>query len=566
MKKILITLFLAFTGFTVFCCTNFLITKGASKDGSTMISYVADSHVLYGELYHWPAADWPAGTMLDIYDWDSGKFMGQIPQVKHTYNVVGNINENQVAIGETTYGGIESLMSQKNAIMDYGSLIYIALQRATSARDAIKIIADLMEQYGYASEGEDFSISDKDEVWIMEIIGKGEGEKGAIWVARMIPDGYICGHANQARITTFPQEGNKSSISSTHLNDIYNKGITTVYHKDVVSFAKKKGLFKGKDADFNFCDTYNPISFGSARSCEARVWAGFLKANKPLMAQYEDYARGENLNHRMPLWIQPDRKLSKDDVYSMMRDHYEGTSMDMTKDIGAGPFTCPYRWRPMEWKVDGKEYINERATSTQQTGFSFIAQSRSWLPNPIGGILWFGVDDTYSTCYMPMYCGITESPINIRKGNGSIIEFSPSSMFWAFNMVSNFAYSRYCDMIVDIQKVQKQLESQFDEDVKIFDAKFVPLYAKDTTQALTMLTSFSADKSAETFNEWTNLYKYLLVKYLDGNIKYEKNGRFETNGYDNRQAKFPKQPEYPQKWYKTIINDCGNNIAVPTNK
>ncbi|MDD4141525.1 MAG: C69 family dipeptidase [Bacteroidales bacterium] len=561
MKRVLISIaVLLFTSISALCCTNFLITRGASVDGSTMITYAADSHVLYGELYHWAAADWPQGTILDIYEWDTGKFMGQIPQVGHTYNVVGNINEHQVAIGETTYGGRPELETQSGAIMDYGSLIYVTLQRAKTAREAIKIIADFMENYGYASSGESFSIADKEEVWIMELIGKGEGEKGGVWVARMIPDGYICGHANQARISTFPQEGNKSAISSEHLQDIFNKGVTTVYHKDVISFAKKKGYYKGKDADFSFCAAYAPIDFGGARGCEARVWAGFMKANKAAVAEYEDYARGENLKHVMPLWIQPDRKLTLNDVASMMRNHYEGTSMDMTKDLGAGPFACPYRWRPMHFEIDGKGYVHERATSTQQTGFSFITQSRNWLQDPVGGIIWFGTDDTYSTCYIPMYCGITDTPVNVRQGNGSMIEYSSTSMFWITNLVTNFAYSRYCDMIVDIQKVQSRLENAFQEEVKQFDKDVEAVYVTDPAKALTMMTEFSAEKTVETFNEWNKLFAYLAVKYIDGNVKVEKDGKFESTESGPRYPAWPNQPEYPEFWYRAIINDCGTNI------
>ena len=563
MKRLFLTTILILTGLASYCCTNFLITKGASADGSTMITYAADSHTLYGEMYHWPAADWPAGTMLNVYEWDTGKFLGQIPQIKHTYNVVGNINEHQLAISETTYGGLDELGSQKGAIMDYGSLIYIALQRAKTAREAIKVIAELMETYGYASSGESFSLSDPEEVWIMELIGKGEGEKGAVWVARMVPDGMICGHANQARITTFPQEGNKSATTSKNLDVIFNKGITTIYHKDVITFAKKKGLYKGADADFSFCDTYAPLNFGAARGCEARVWAGFMKANKAAVAQYEDYARGDNLKNKMPLWIEPAKKLTVHDVMDMMRDHYQGTSMDMTKDIGAGPFSCPYRWRPMEFEYNGKKYLHERAISTQQTGFSFVTQSRNWLPNPIGGVIWFGVDDTYTTCYVPIYCGIKSTPLCFREGNGSMIEYSATSAFWITNMVTNFAYSRYIDMIVDIQKVQKRLESTFEKDLLAFDKDAAKMYAQNPEKAIEMITTFSGEKSQIMFNEWKDLFIFLTVKYIDGNIKIEEDGIFKTNGYSSRQPAWPQQPKYPEKWYKTIVDDCGKNIAKP---
>ncbi len=430
----------------VVACTNFLITKGASKDGSVMISYTADSHTLYGEIYHWPAQDYPEGTMMDIYEWDTGKFLGRIPQALHTFNVVGNMNEHQLAIGETTFGGREELVDT-TAILDYGNLMFIALQRTKTAREAILLIAELVEKYGYYSEGESFSISDKNEVWIMEIIGKGPGNKGAVWVALRIPDGYICAHANQARITTFP------------LNDPEN----CLYAKDVISFARKKGYFNGKDEEFSFSDTYNPVDFSGARFCESRVWSIFNRVNKN-MGKYLDYAMGKNLKNRMPLWIKPDKKISLYEAMELMRDHFEGTPMDMTKDVGAGPYNCPYRWRPLTWKTDKNDknsYLNERAISTQQTGFSFVAQSRSWLPDCIGGIIWFGVDDTYSSVYTPMYSSITRVPSNYAVGNGSMMVFSDSSAFWIFNQVSNFAYTRYNYMIPVIQARQQALESAY---------------------------------------------------------------------------------------------------------
>ncbi|HOI49862.1 MAG TPA: C69 family dipeptidase, partial [Prolixibacteraceae bacterium] len=358
-------------------CTNFLITRGATKDGSTMITYSADSHTLYGELYYRPAADWPAGTMLDIYEWDTGKFMGRIEQVPHTYSVVGNMNEHQLAIGETTFGGREELAKQPGAIMDYGSLIYVTLQRAKTAREAIGVMTSLVEKYGYASSGESFSIADPNEVWIMEMIGKGEGEKGAVWVALRVPEGYISGHANQARITTFP------------LNDAQN----CIFSKDVISFAREKNWFNGKNKDFSFSDVYAPVDFSGARFCDARVWAGFNKVADGMDA-YTEYAKG-NIVHggennfptnRMPLWVKPNRQLSVKEVIAMMRDHYEDTPLDMNNDLGAGPYQLPYRWRGMTWKVDSATYLHERAISTQQTGFSFVTQSRSWLPDPVGGI------------------------------------------------------------------------------------------------------------------------------------------------------------------------------------
>ena len=449
-------------------CTNFLITKGATVDGSTMITYAADSHTLYGEMYFWPAADHKPGEMVDVTEWDTGKFLGKIPQIPHTYQVTGNMNEHQLSIGETTFGGRKELHHQPGAIVDYGSLIYLTLQRAKTAREAIHVMADLVAKYGYASEGESFSIADPNEVWILEMIGKGEAEKGAVWVARRIPDGYISGHANQARITTFP------------LNDPDN----CLYSNDVISFAREKGWFDGKNKDFSFSGTYAPVDFGGARFCDARVWAGFRKVASN-MDRYQDYALGKITHgangyatNRMPLWVKPDTLLTVKDVMGMMRDHFEGTALDMTKDPGAGPFKLPYRWRPLTWKVDSTTYVNERAISTQQTGFSFIAQMRSKYPDPIGGIMWFGVDDTYSTCYMPVYCGIQKVPEPIRVGNGDMLTWSDNSAFWVFNTVSNLAYLRYDYMIKDIQKVQSELETKFVDFTPAVDEAAMDLWNK----------------------------------------------------------------------------------------
>lgn len=526
-------------------CTNFLITKGATKDGSTMISYAADSHTLYGELYFWPAADYPDGTLCDVYEWDTGKFMGKIPQVKHTYQVTGNMNENQVSIGETTFTGRKELETQKDAIVDYGSLIYIALQRAKSAREAINIMTELVKNYGYASTGESFSVADPNEAWIFEMIGKGEGQKGAIWVAMRIPDGYISGHANQARITHFP------------LNDPKN----CLFAPDVISFAREKGWFDGKNNDFSFSDTYAPVDFSGARFCEARIWSGFNKVNKQ-MKQYESYAMGnvtydENkyATNRMPLWIKPDSLLSVKDVMNLMRDHYEGTALDMTKDLGAGPFGAPYRWRPMEWKVDSVSYIHERAISTQQTGFSFIAQSRPNLPNPIGGILWFGVDDTYLTCYMPIYCGIKQVPASLKVGDGDMLTWSDNSAFWVFNQVSNFCYSRYVDMVVDVKKVQSQLENKFISFTPVVDQAALTLWNKgDKDLAYQFLTEYSVNQVESTVKRWRELGHYLLIKYKDGNVMIEKNGQFERNEYGKLPVS-PLHPPYPEWWYRKIIEN-----------
>lgn len=530
-------------------CTNFLFTKGATVDGSVMITYSADSHTLYGELYYKPAKDYPAGAMVDVYEWDTGKHLGKIPQVRHTYSVVGNMNEHQVAIGETTYGGRDELQHQKDAVIDYGSMMYMAMQRAKTAREAIKVMTEMVAQYGYASEGESISVSDPNEAWIFEIIGKGDGQKGAVWVARRIPDGYVSGHANQARITQFP------------LNDPEN----CIYSSDVITFARSKGYFDGKDEEFSFSDTYAPVTFSGARACEARVYAMFNRVNSK-MGQYEAYAMGNitrgkwnYATNRMPLWILPDKKVSAHDVMELMRDHYEGTKMDMTKDIGAGPFTSPYRWRPMTWKVDSVDYVHERATSTQQTGFVFVAQSRSQYPDPIGGIFWFGVDDTFTTVFNPMYCGITKVPHSYAEGNGSMLKYSSTSAFWAFSFVANWAYTRYSYMIKDIQKVQRELELKYtDETVNKIDKAALALYKTDQSKARAYLTNYSVKTGDATVSRWKELGEYLLVKYIDGNIKKEKDGKFEDNG--TGQAVMPSQPGYPEWWLKEIVRENGDVI------
>lgn len=561
-KLYLILLFLAAgASTTASACTNFLLTKSTTKDGSTMVTYSADSHVLYGELYHWPAGTWPAGTMLDVYDWDSGKFMGKIPQAAQTFNVVGNMNEHQLAIAETTFGGRSELHHQEGAIIDYGSLIYITLQRAKTTREAIAVMTDLVAKYGYASEGESFSISDPNEVWIMEMIGKGEGEKGAVWVARMVPDGYVCAHANQARITTFPLEG-RTSISSDNMKKLYNPDVTTVYSKDVISFAKQKGFYPqdGKNADFSFSDSYAPVDFSGARACEIRVWAFFNAINSD-MAQYWEYAKGTGIKrdakgyatNRMPLWVKPNRKVDVLEVMDFMRDHLEGTELDMSKDPGAGPYECPYRWRPMTFEVDGKKYVHERATATQQTGFTFVSQSRSWLPDAIGGILWFGVDDAASTVYFPMYTCSTKVPYAFAVGNGSMMEFTNKAAFWVFNQVTNFAYTRYNVIHPDIRKKQKALETQYLTFVQMTDAGASGMLAQNPQATVEFLTEFSCNTGNQLVDTWRDFYGYLFARYMDGNIKTavpgEKNPKVE-------------QPALPEWYLRTIIEKTGDKLRV----
>lgn len=534
-------------------CTNFLITKRASADGSVMISYAADSHVLYGELYYWPAARYPEKTLLDVYEWDTGRYMGKIPQALQTYSVIGNINEFQVAIGETTYGGRPELASQDGAIMDYGSLIYIALQRSRSAREAIKLIAELMATYGYASSGESFSVADKNEAWIMEIIGKGKDQRGAVWVARRIPDGYICAHANHPRITTFPLENNNTSISSKNLDKIFQPDIDCVYAEDVSSFARAKGWFNGKDEEFSFSDTYAPLTFTAARWCEIRVWAFFRQVNSD-MDKYLDYVKGHNLSNRLPLWVQPNRPVSVRDMMNFMRDHLEGTELDMSKDMGAGPFGCPYRWRPLTFEVDGVTYCNERATATQQTGFSFITQSRSWLPDPVGGIIWFGVDDAASTVYVPIYCAINSVPEAYKVGNGNMMQFSDTSAFWAFNQVSNFAYTRYNVIHPEIAKVQQALENKFIAYTPAIDAAAQQLLkTQDNQLALQFLTDYSVNTANSVVANWREFYKYLFIKFSDGNIK--------TPNPHHRNPKV-EQPGYGTAWYRNIVKETGDKFKV----
>lgn len=523
-------------------------------NGTSMITYAADSHVLYGELYFRPAADYPPGTMLDVYEWDTNRFLGRIPQVSHTYSVVGNMNEHQVAIGETTYGGRYELVDT-TGIVDYGSLMYITLQRARTAREAIKIMGELVEKYGYHSSGESFSIADPNEVWILEMIGKGttlvtqdgrtfNRDKGAVWVAVRIPDGYVSGHANQARIRQFP------------LDDPEN----CLYAPDVISFAREKGYYQGPDEEFSFSDTYAPVDFSGARFCDIRVWSFFKDINSD-MQQYYDYVKGEDLENRMPLFIKPNRKLSNKDLMNFMRDHLEGTELDMSKDAGAGPFGLPYRWRPLTWEYNGKTYVNERATATQQTGFSFVAECRPMKPDWLGGILWFGIDDAASTTYVPMYCGMTRVPESYAVGNGDLLTYSETSAFWAFNFVSNFTYLRYNVMIKDVQKVQTELESKFITEVAAIDAAAEVLNETDPDLAREFITNYSVNMGDYTVRRYKELGQFLLVKYIDGNIKLEENGQFlrTPEGYPMN----PDQPGYPEQWKEMVVKDAGKKLRAP---
>lgn len=540
-------------------CTNFLLTRGATADGSTMITYAADSHTRYGHLrYHAGGVHGP-DEVLRLYNYGSLKHQIDIAQVPSTYRVVGFINECQLAIGETTWGGISPLDKGNAVGIDYGNLIYVALQRAKNCREAIRVMADLVSTYGYADSGESFSLCDPDEVWIFEIISKGE-EAGAVWVARRVPEGFVCAHANQARITQFPQEVGKfrksrgrglhKAISSAHLDYIYEPEVECVYADDVVAFARRQGLYSGNDVDFSFADTYNPLTFSGLRACEARVYAFFNRVAAG-MQRYEAYAMGDSKAERMPLWIQPDHKVDVHEVMELMRDHFEGTPMDMSQDVGAGPFHCPYRWRPMGFNVDGKEYIHERAISTQQTGFSFVAQCRRWLPNPVGGILWFGVDDTYSSCYCPMFCAIDSVPLCFREGNGSMSTYSPTAAFWLFNRVSNFCYLRYDAMIQDVRACQESLERHFISMVNDLGADATPAE----------LTGLSHRLAQEMMDRWNKLDQRLLLRYIDGNIKrLTPEGNIATT--PTGVVQFPDQPPYPDWYYRQIVDDCGEKLQV----
>lgn len=544
-------------GMRSFACTNFLVTKGASVDGSNFITYAADSHIRYGELYYTPAADWAEGDMRTIYDRGTNAIRGYVPQPAHTYQVVGYINEHQVAMGETTFGGREELIDP-NGLIDYGSLMFMALERSKSAREAIKVIGDLVEEYGYGSDGESFSISDKDEVWYMEIIGKGE-EKGAVWVAIRIPDGYISGHANAARIQTFPLRDGKISITDKDWKKLYKSDVEVIYKHDIIKFARKKGYFDGKDKDFDFSAAYAPVDFSAARICDLRVWAMFNEVCDD-MDQYWDYVTGKDLTHgRMPLYVKPNRNISLTDMMSFMRNHYQGTELDKTLDAGAGPFGSPYRCNPLYWEYNGVKYFNERSTETVQTGFSFIAQSRNCLPDQVGGIIWFGVDDTGSTVYTPFYCSISEVPIEFRVGNGDMLTYSDNAAFWVFNRLAHFKYLFYNRVIGDIQKVQNELETSYQEQVKEIDSQAVDMINNGgEMEAIAFLTDFAVKSAANTVYRWKQLDNYLLVKYLDSNVKQEENGEFKRNGH-GYPAK-PKQPGYPDSWKKRVIEDTGDKF------
>ena len=559
-------------------CSNVLVTKGASADGSNIISYAADSHLLYGELYFRKAGTWKPGDMRRIDEWDTGKHLGYIPEIANTYQRVGNMNEHQLIIGETTYGGRPELEDPKG-IMDYGSLIYVALERAKTAREAIKVIVDLANTYGYYSSGESFSIADTEEVWVMDLIGKGPDNKGIVWVARRVPDGYICAHANQARISTFP------------LNDPEN----CMYAPDVITFAREKGYFDGEDKDFSFCDAYAPLDFSGMRACEARAWSAFNilcdgkftfeDENGNIVTKdaydYIDYAMGYDKTKRFPLFVKPSRKISVKDVADVMRDHYEGTPMDMTQDIGAGGNALPYRWRPMGFEYEGKKYINERAIATQQTGFWFVGQSRGWLPDTIGGVNWFGCDDAATSYLTPIYTTTYDVPECFRVGNGDMITYSPTSAFWVTNRVANACYKAYDMMAPTVREAIDSWENEMIAAVAKADEEALKMYNEagrkprkqikrnDKAQKVVdpyasvrnYLTEFSVGNAQKIFNKWVDLEVLLLVKYIDGNVKAQnEDGTFVTNEHTDCIPKGIKQPGYTKKWVEYVVKDHGEVI------
>ncbi len=542
-------------------CTNVIITPGASADGSSMVSYAADSHTLYGELYFTPAGRFRPGAMLDIREWDTQRPLGSIAQAASTYQTVGNMNEHQLIIAETTWGGREGL-SDPAGIMDYGSLIYVTLQRAKTAREAIETIVELANTYGYPSSGETFSIADTEEAWIMDLVGKGADDKGIVWVARRIPDGYICAHANQARITTFPLDDPESCL----------------YAPDVISFAREKGWFDGEDAEFSFRDAYNPLNFGGARGCEARAWSAFnilcdgtftyeengREVSRPA-DDWLEFAMGYDLDGEMPLFVKPSRKITMKDVADVMRDHFEGTPMDMTQDIGAGGNGLPYRWRPMDFEWEGSVYTNERAIATQQTGFWFVAQSRGSLPDEVGALLWFGCDDAATSYLTPIYVSTSEVPECLRVGNGDMLHYSPTSQFWMCNRVANACYRMYDQMAPVARKAADDFElRQMNVAVPQTDAKAAALIAEGKVKkAKKLLTEYTVETAQQQFLAWTALEELLLVKFIDGNVKAQaEDGSFLHSEYSEGIPEGLAQPGYTDIWKEAVVKDNGEILKV----
>ncbi len=547
MTKPIITLALATIG-AIMCepaeaCTSLIAAKHATADGSVLVTYAADSHTLYGELYNTKATTGnPKGTMRRVIEWDTSKPLGQIPQPTDTYATIGNMNEHGVAIVESTWGGREELDGAgKGGLIDYGSLIYITLERARTAREALDIMTSLVNEHGYASSGESFTIGDGNEVWILELIGKGSFGKGAVWVAQRIPDDCISGHANHPRIHKFPLKDKKNCI----------------YSPDVIKFARERGYFSGRDEDFSFSSAYAPIDFGAVRGCDARVWAYFNKYASG-MEKYLPWVM-EGKGEPLPLYVKPDKeKLDARKMQWMMRDHFEGTPMDMTVDVGAGPFKVPYRWRPMEFTVDSVKYVHERAIATQQTGFSLVAQLNSAAPEPMKGILWFGTDDANTSVYVPFFNSTTRVPEAFAHGNGDLYNISWTSSFWVNNYVANQAYNRYSAMISDIRNVQNAIENRMHQCVDSLRTAVASMTPDDARE---LLNATSEQLSADYVKRYKNLGDYLLVKYLDGNIKKERNGEFARTPDG-----IPESPIFggydDPRYFRAIVNDAGEKLRV----
>ena len=530
-------------------CSNFIVGKKASVDGSVMCSYSADDYGMFQYLCHYPAAKHAKGEMRKIFDWDSNKYYGEIPEVAETYNVIGNINEWQVTIGETTYGGREEMVDS-TGIMDYGSLIYVALQRSKTAREAIKVMTTLANTYGYNSGGETFTICDPNEAWIMEMMGKGAGSKGAVWVALRIPDDAICAHANQSRIGKFNMKDKKN----------------VMYAKDVVSFARSKGWFQGKDADFSWKMAYAKPDFSGRRFCDARAWA--MLNHFYDMSPYLDWALGKNPDAQdMPLWVVPNKKVSVQDVENVMRDHYEGTPLSVAdgSDIGGGIWEMPYRPTPLMYKVDGKQYFNERPVSTQQSGFVFVSQMRSWLPREIGGVFWFANDDANMAAFTPVYCSMTERPECYNTPGVDAVHFSKKNAYWVCNMTSNMVYPRYSLMFPTLKEVRDSLDNSYFAAQAGVEKKAQELYAQNPQAAVKYLNDYSVEKAQQMLARWNQLFEFMVVKYNDMIIKpTDKNGTFKKTPYGLGAT--PVRPGYPEKFAKQLVKQSGDKFLVPEEK
>jgi dipeptidase len=545
MKKLFLTLCLFSIGAYSLACTNFIVGKKASSDGSVICSYNADDYGMFIGLCHYPAAKHPKGAMREILNWDTHEHIGQIPEAPETYNVIGNINEYQVSIGETTYGGRLEMVDPKGGI-DYGSLIYLGLQRSKTAREAIKVMTTLAETYGYCSEGETFTICDPNEAWIMEMMGKGPGSKGVVWVAQRIPDNAICAHANQSRIGKF------------NMKDKQN----VMYAKDVVKFARSKGWYTGKDADFSWKMAYAKPDFSGRRFCDARVWA-FFNHFVDGFDRYLPWALGKDENAEdMPLWVVPKQKLSVQDVQMAMRDHYEGTPLAIdSTSIGGGIWQMPYRPTPLSYKVDGKEYFNERPTSTQQTGFTYVAQLRSWLPRQIGGVLWFGNDDGNMVAYTPIYCGNTVQPKCYNTPGADALHFSMDNAYWVCNWVSNMIYPRYSQMFGSLKTVRDSLERSYFAQQAEVERKAQQLYAQDPQKAIDYLNDYSCNTAQQMLGRWKTLATYIIVKYNDMAVKPEANGKFLSTHAGIGVA--VKRPGFPETFRKRLAAETGDKYRVP---